>query len=123
MFDTEAAASPCSTAADPTSSSRMSSRTPTTRPSRSSPSSPAGEEADDDISFCFFPRLKLISVFFFFLFLCVSVVKAGTELTWDYSSDVERKQDVPCLCGCSVCKGHFAIEEKLCELCETEEEA
>lgn len=68
----------------------------------------------------FFP---VVSNGFLSCFLCVSVVKAGTELTWDYSRGVEQKRDVPCLCGCRVCEGHFAIEEKLCELCEAEEEA
>lgn len=57
---------------------------------------------------------------FIYFLLCISVVKAGTELTWDYSSDVEQNQDVPCLCSARVCKGHFATKTKLCE---AEEEA
>ncbi|TNM94068.1 hypothetical protein fugu_002244 [Takifugu bimaculatus] len=53
-------------------------------------------------------------------FFTSRVVKAGTELTWDYSTHVKRKQEVPCLCGSRDCTGHFAIEEKLCEMCEAE---
>lgn len=64
----------------------------------------------------FFLHWKLISIFS----VCVRVVKAGTELTWDYSTHVEQKQEVPCLCGSKDCTGHFAIEEKLCEMCEAE---
>uniref|UniRef100_A0A3Q1JCN5 Histone-lysine N-methyltransferase SETDB2 n=1 Tax=Anabas testudineus TaxID=64144 RepID=A0A3Q1JCN5_ANATE len=41
------------------------------------------------------------------------VVKAGTELTWDYSTDIQTaslpKQEVPCLCGSSSCQGHFTL--------------
>ncbi|CAF95785.1 unnamed protein product [Tetraodon nigroviridis] len=56
-------------------------------------------------------------------FFTSSVVKAGTELTWDYSSAAGQTQEVPCLCGGRVCRGHFPIEEKPCELCAAEEEA
>ncbi|XP_026219556.1 histone-lysine N-methyltransferase SETDB2 isoform X2 [Anabas testudineus] len=52
------------------------------------------------------------------------VVKAGTELTWDYSTDIQTaslpKQEVPCLCGSSSCQGHFTVEENLCDVCEAE---
>ncbi|KAM9334229.1 histone-lysine N-methyltransferase SETDB2 isoform 2-T2 [Symphorus nematophorus] len=51
------------------------------------------------------------------------VVKAGTELTWNYSADTRGKQEVPCLCGSNGCQGEFTIEENLCELCEAEGEA
>ncbi|XP_076021920.1 histone-lysine N-methyltransferase SETDB2 isoform X2 [Genypterus blacodes] len=46
------------------------------------------------------------------------VVKAGAELTWDYSSHtgstLQQKQEVPCLCGSDSCRSHF-IMENLCE--------
>lgn len=50
------------------------------------------------------------------VFLSVRVVKAGTELTWNYSADTQRKQEVPCLCGSNGCQGHFTIEENLCDM-------
>ncbi|XP_044043480.1 histone-lysine N-methyltransferase SETDB2 isoform X2 [Siniperca chuatsi] len=50
-------------------------------------------------------------------------VKAGTELTWNYSADAKRKQEVPCLCGSNCCQGHFTIEETVCDMCEVEGEA
>ncbi|XP_055362211.1 histone-lysine N-methyltransferase SETDB2 isoform X2 [Betta splendens] len=57
-------------------------------------------------------------------FFTSRVVKAGTELTWDYSAHRQttphQKQDVPCLCGSSGCQGQFPIEEKLCDMCEAE---
>ncbi|XP_023252192.1 histone-lysine N-methyltransferase SETDB2-like isoform X1 [Seriola lalandi dorsalis] len=50
------------------------------------------------------------------------VVKAGTELTWNFSSDTQtaslRKQEVPCLCGSDGCRGQFTIKESLCDVCE-----
>lgn len=52
------------------------------------------------------------------------VVKAGTELTWDYSADTQAallpKQEVPCLCGSNGCQGRFTVEENLCDVCEAE---
>ncbi|KAM7375591.1 hypothetical protein PAMA_014616 [Pampus argenteus] len=52
------------------------------------------------------------------------VVKAGTELTWNYSSNTQsvslQKQEVPCLCGNSDCQGQFTVEESLCDMCEVE---
>ncbi|KAI3366189.1 hypothetical protein L3Q82_010002 [Scortum barcoo] len=53
-------------------------------------------------------------------FFSSRAVKAGTELTWDYSADTHRKQEVPCLCGSSSCRGQFTIEETLCDVCEVE---
>ncbi|XP_041822283.1 histone-lysine N-methyltransferase SETDB2 isoform X2 [Chelmon rostratus] len=49
-------------------------------------------------------------------FFTSRVVKAGTELTWNYSADTQRKQEVPCLCGSNGCQGHFTIEENLCDM-------
>ncbi|XP_040887897.1 histone-lysine N-methyltransferase SETDB2 [Toxotes jaculatrix] len=50
------------------------------------------------------------------------VVKAGTELTWNYSADTQtvslQKQEMPCLCRSDGCQGQFAIEENLCDVCE-----
>lgn len=59
--------------------------------------------------------------FFLTLSCCLCrVVKAGTELTWDYSAHRQcvslQKQEVPCLCGSSACQGQFTIEEKICDL-------
>ncbi|XP_078101140.1 histone-lysine N-methyltransferase SETDB2 isoform X1 [Sander vitreus] len=48
------------------------------------------------------------------------VVAAGTELTWNYSADTQRKQEVPCLCGSDGCRGRFVVEETLCDTCEVE---
>lgn len=48
------------------------------------------------------------------------MVKAGTELTWNYSADTQRKHEVLCLCGSNGCQGHFTIEENLCDMCEAE---
>lgn len=52
------------------------------------------------------------------------VVKAGTELTWDYSADTRAasspKQEVPCLCGSDACRGRFTVEENLCGVCKAE---
>ncbi|XP_071335676.1 histone-lysine N-methyltransferase SETDB2 isoform X2 [Trachinotus anak] len=49
------------------------------------------------------------------------VVKAGTELTWNYSANTQttslQKQEMPCLCGSNGCQGQFAIEENLCDAC------
>ncbi|XP_077370108.1 histone-lysine N-methyltransferase SETDB2 isoform X2 [Festucalex cinctus] len=55
-------------------------------------------------------------------FFTNSVVKAGTELTWNYSSDAHtislaQQQEVPCVCGTDGCLGHF-LEENFCETCE-----
>lgn len=104
-----------STAASQTCSSRMSSPTPTTLVFPSSPSSLTGEEEEeeDDNGFC-----CLKSVDNPFCFLSLSIVRAGTELTWNYSANTQRKQEVLCLCGSSSCKGHFTIEENLCGVCE-----
>ncbi|XP_038572168.1 histone-lysine N-methyltransferase SETDB2-like isoform X2 [Micropterus salmoides] len=55
-------------------------------------------------------------------FFTSRAVKAGTELTWNYSADTQRKQEVPCLCGSSGCQGHFSLEETLCDMCEVEGE-
>ncbi|XP_031695809.1 histone-lysine N-methyltransferase SETDB2 isoform X2 [Anarrhichthys ocellatus] len=51
-------------------------------------------------------------------FFTSRVVKAGTELTWNYSADSQSKQEVPCLCSSSGCQGRFTIENQLCEVCE-----
>lgn len=56
-------------------------------------------------------------------FFTSRVVKAGSELTWDYSSDTDGVQEVACLCGSDVCLGQFTIEENLCEMCEVQAEA
>ncbi|TMS01033.1 Histone-lysine N-methyltransferase SETDB2 [Larimichthys crocea] len=56
-------------------------------------------------------------------FFTSRVVKAGTELTWNYSADTHRKQEVPCRCGSDGCRGQFSVEENLCALCEVEGEA
>uniref|UniRef100_UPI0037E84D97 histone-lysine N-methyltransferase SETDB2 isoform X2 n=1 Tax=Semicossyphus pulcher TaxID=241346 RepID=UPI0037E84D97 len=56
-------------------------------------------------------------------FFTSRVVKAGTELTWDYSSDTDSKQEVPCLCGSDGCRGRFTIEENLCDMCEVQGES
>uniref|UniRef100_A0A3Q3NBJ5 Histone-lysine N-methyltransferase SETDB2 n=1 Tax=Mastacembelus armatus TaxID=205130 RepID=A0A3Q3NBJ5_9TELE len=52
------------------------------------------------------------------------VVKAGTELTWNYCADTEtaslQKQEVPCLCGSSACQGLYTIKEDLRDVCEVE---
>ncbi|XP_061627951.1 histone-lysine N-methyltransferase SETDB2 isoform X4 [Phyllopteryx taeniolatus] len=55
-------------------------------------------------------------------FFTNSVVKAGTELTWNYSSDAHamslaQQQEVPCACGTEDCLGQF-LEENLCETCQ-----
>ncbi|XP_069577369.1 histone-lysine N-methyltransferase SETDB2 isoform X1 [Brachyistius frenatus] len=50
------------------------------------------------------------------------VIKAGTELTWNYSDDTQTasllKQEVPCLCGSNGCQGRFGIEDNLCDMWE-----
>ncbi|XP_068586681.1 histone-lysine N-methyltransferase SETDB2 isoform X1 [Cebidichthys violaceus] len=51
-------------------------------------------------------------------FFTSRVVKAGTELTWNYSVDSQSKQEVPCLCGSNGCQGGFTIEDQLCGVCE-----
>uniref|UniRef100_A0A3Q4BET6 Histone-lysine N-methyltransferase SETDB2 n=1 Tax=Mola mola TaxID=94237 RepID=A0A3Q4BET6_MOLML len=51
-----------------------------------------------------------------------TMVKAGAELTWNYSADTLRKREVPCLCGGGGCHGHFSIEESLCDVCEADGE-
>ncbi|XP_074520841.1 histone-lysine N-methyltransferase SETDB2 [Halichoeres trimaculatus] len=56
-------------------------------------------------------------------FFTSRVVKAGSELTWDYSSDIDGSQEVACLCGSDVCLGRFSVEENLCESCEVQAEA
>ncbi|XP_054880300.1 histone-lysine N-methyltransferase SETDB2-like isoform X3 [Poeciliopsis prolifica] len=52
------------------------------------------------------------------------VVKAGTELTWNYSdahtSTSEQEQEVPCLCRSNGCQGWLHLEEKLCDVCAAE---
>ncbi|KAM9830767.1 histone-lysine N-methyltransferase SETDB2 [Syngnathus typhle] len=50
------------------------------------------------------------------------MVKAGTELTWNYSSDaytmsLRRQHEVACMCGADGCLGQF-LEENLCKTCE-----
>uniref|UniRef100_A0A8D3C4R8 Histone-lysine N-methyltransferase SETDB2 n=1 Tax=Scophthalmus maximus TaxID=52904 RepID=A0A8D3C4R8_SCOMX len=50
-------------------------------------------------------------------------VKAGTELTWDYSAHAcaassIQKQEVTCLCGSDGCRGRFAVNENMCDVCE-----
>ncbi|XP_041638182.1 histone-lysine N-methyltransferase SETDB2 isoform X2 [Cheilinus undulatus] len=55
-------------------------------------------------------------------FFTSRVVKAGTELTWDYSSDTDGEQEVACLCGSDGCRGRFTVEENLCEMCELQGE-
>lgn len=105
---------PYSTVASRTCSSRTSSPTPTTLGSRSSPSSPTGEEEEEEDD----GGVGLRFVDNSFCFLSLSVVRAGTELTWDYSADTQRKQEVACFCGSNSCEGHFTIEENLCDVCE-----
>lgn len=54
--------------------------------------------------------------------LSLRVVKAGTELTWNYSADARGKQEVTCLCGSSGCQGQFSFEKNLCDACEVDGE-
>lgn len=104
-----------STAATQTSFFRTSSQTPMTLPSPSSPSSPTGEEEEDDACCVAVTQPVLfLKVVFFSVF--PSVVKAGTELTWKYSDDTQWKQEVPCLCSSDACQGHFVIAENLCDV-------
>ncbi|XP_058475572.1 histone-lysine N-methyltransferase SETDB2 [Solea solea] len=55
-------------------------------------------------------------------FFTSSVVKAGSELTWNYCDDALtsslQKQEVACLCGSDGCRGNFIIEDNLCDMCE-----
>ncbi|KAM4601942.1 histone-lysine N-methyltransferase SETDB2 [Polymixia lowei] len=62
------------------------------------------------------PRFPVIA------FFTSSVLKAGTELTWNYSPDPGSAsgQDVPCLCGSDGCQGRLTLEENVCEVCEVE---
>ncbi|KAM4711365.1 histone-lysine N-methyltransferase SETDB2 [Anableps anableps] len=58
-------------------------------------------------------------------FFTSRVVKAGTELTWNYAADVhsstpEQGQEVPCLCRSNGCQGWLHLEENLCDVCEAE---
>ncbi|XP_053170785.1 histone-lysine N-methyltransferase SETDB2 [Scomber japonicus] len=54
-------------------------------------------------------------------FFTSRVVKAGTELTWDYSSHPQsvssHRQEVRCVCGGDECRGQFSVEEKVCDVC------
>lgn len=57
------------------------------------------------------------------------VVKAGTELTWNYSAEApaflsDPRRDVACLCRSNGCQGWLHLEENLCDVCEgTESDA
>ncbi|XP_028255535.1 histone-lysine N-methyltransferase SETDB2-like isoform X2 [Parambassis ranga] len=55
-------------------------------------------------------------------FFTSRALKAGTELTWNYSADAhppsQQEQEVPCLCRSGSCQGRFTVEEKLCGSCE-----
>ncbi|KAM9820248.1 histone-lysine N-methyltransferase SETDB2 [Neosynchiropus ocellatus] len=52
-------------------------------------------------------------------FFTSRVVKAGTELTWNYSLCPSLPTlDVPCCCNSNNCCGHFTIEEKNAETVE-----
>ncbi|XP_020513388.2 histone-lysine N-methyltransferase SETDB2 isoform X1 [Labrus bergylta] len=55
-------------------------------------------------------------------FFTSRVVRAGSELTWDYSSDADGEREVPCLCGGDGCRGGFTVEQNLCEMCELQGE-
>ncbi|XP_034534833.1 histone-lysine N-methyltransferase SETDB2 [Notolabrus celidotus] len=55
-------------------------------------------------------------------FFTCRAVKAGSELTWDYSSDTDGTQEVACLCGGDGCRGRFSVEENLCDMCEVQAE-
>lgn len=55
-------------------------------------------------------------------FFTSRAVKAGTELTWNYSADTQSKREVVCLCGSDGCRGQFTMEEHLCDVCEDEGE-
>lgn len=110
-----------STAASRTFLFRMSSPTPTTPDSLSLPFSPTGEEEGVQM------QMMLVTVCSFYWPWCCClcrVLKAGTELTWDYSANTQTvslpKQEVPCLCGSNGCQGRFTIEENLCDVCEAE---
>lgn len=109
-----------STAATQTSFFRTSSQTPMTLPSPSSPSSPTGEEEEDDAC-CVAVTQPVLFLKVVFFSVSPSVVKAGTELTWKYSDDTQWKQEVPCLCSSDACQGHFVIAENLydvwCVMC------
>lgn len=104
-----------STAATQTSFFRTSSQTPMTLPSPSSPSSPTGEEEEDDAC-CVAVTQPVLFLKVVFFSVSPSVVKAGTELTWKYSDDTKWKQEVPCLCSSDACQGHFVIAENLCDV-------
>lgn len=53
-------------------------------------------------------------------FFTSRVVKAGTELTWNYFAHALGRQEVPCLCGSDGCHGHPTIADQLCDTCEVE---
>lgn len=105
-----------STAASPICSSRTSSRTLMTPPTPSWPSSPAGEsQSGVSCQLQWFQELT---------FLSIRVVKAGSELTWNYAANalnnLEDKQEVPCLCHSDGCQGWLHIEENFCDTLDLE---
>ncbi|KAM4559747.1 histone-lysine N-methyltransferase SETDB2 isoform 2-T2 [Odontesthes bonariensis] len=63
-------------------------------------------------------------------FFTSRVVKAGSELTWNYSADGQaadgqaaaaaQTQEVACRCRSDGCRGWLHIEEKLCNECDLE---
>ncbi|XP_072235301.1 histone-lysine N-methyltransferase SETDB2-like isoform X1 [Leuresthes tenuis] len=57
-------------------------------------------------------------------FFTSRVVKAGSELTWNYSADgraaAPQKQEVPCLCRSDGCRGWLHAEDNLCNVCDSE---
>ncbi|XP_047211201.1 histone-lysine N-methyltransferase SETDB2 [Girardinichthys multiradiatus] len=58
-------------------------------------------------------------------FFTSRLIKSGTELTWNYSSNLhtstrDQTQEVPCLCHSNGCQGWLHLEENLCDVCEPE---
>ncbi|KAM6893555.1 histone-lysine N-methyltransferase SETDB2 [Xenentodon cancila] len=57
-------------------------------------------------------------------FFTSRVVKAGSELTWNYAANrhttPEDKQEVPCLCCSDGCREWLHLEENFCDMLEVE---
>ncbi|XP_035989630.1 histone-lysine N-methyltransferase SETDB2 isoform X1 [Fundulus heteroclitus] len=54
-------------------------------------------------------------------FFTSRVIKAGTELTWNYAADgAAENQEVACLCRSNGCRGWLHLEENLCDVCEAD---
>ncbi|KAK5847408.1 hypothetical protein PBY51_016536 [Eleginops maclovinus] len=48
-------------------------------------------------------------------FFTSRVVKAGSELTWDYSAGAESSPGVVCLCSSEACRGRSTVKDQLCD--------